>query len=162
MEVFMAEERISRDSSRYAYLLMGRAREYMLKAREQELAPHQITHRQAYVADILYNLGRKATLTELARNVDRGVNTLSYLMTRMERDGLVKGVREKPKSTLLKFELTEKGIAAYKKSEERASIHEIMSVLSEEERQQLILMMQKLISATEKYRTKENHDLASQ
>jgi DNA-binding MarR family transcriptional regulator len=130
-------------------MLIGRARDFMLKAREQELAPYQITHRQAYVADILYNLGRKATLTELASYVDRGVNTLSYLMTRMERDGLVRRVREKPKSTLLKFELTERGEIAYKNSEKRESIKKIMSVLSEEEQQQLIILMQKLIKSAQ-------------
>jgi DNA-binding MarR family transcriptional regulator len=148
----MDDERLSQDSSRYAWLLIGRAREFMVKAREQELVPYQISHRQAYVADIIYNLGHKATLTELAKHVDRGVNTLSYLMTRMERDGLIKKVREKPKSTLLKLELTRKGVLAYKNSEKRESIHKIMSVLSEKERQQLISMMQKLMDATEKYR----------
>jgi DNA-binding MarR family transcriptional regulator len=147
----MGDEKISSDSSRYTWLLLGRAREFMVKAREQELAPYHISHRQAYVADILYNLDHKATLSELAKHVDRGVNTLSYLMARMERDGLVKKVREKPKSTLLKFELTKKGIIAFKNSDKRESIYKIMSVLSEEEQQQLIVMMRKLMIATKKY-----------
>jgi DNA-binding MarR family transcriptional regulator len=60
-------------------------------------------------------------------------------------------VREKPKSTLLRFQLTEKGIDIYKKSNEMKSDKTIMSVLTEAERQQLISIMKKVIRAAEKY-----------
>jgi DNA-binding MarR family transcriptional regulator len=69
----------------------------------------------------------------------------------MERDGLLEKVREKPKSTLLRFQLTEKGIDIYKKSNEMKSDKTIMSVLTEAERQQLISIMKKVIRAAEKY-----------
>jgi len=144
------EKIIAPDSRSYAWSLINRARHFMTKARLSELAPYEISDRQAIVMDILYNLGRKLTLTELAKYLDREVNTLSYQMIRMEKGGLVKKIRERPKSTLLKFELTKKGELAYKKSLKRESINKIMSVFSEEERQQLILMMQKLINAAEK------------
>ena len=145
------DERITRDISRYSWLLIGRARHLMLEARQKELAPYNISPRQAYVVDILYNLGRKATLAELAKHVDREVNTLSQQMTRMESDGLVTKTQETPKSRLLKFELTEKGVTAYENSLKRQSIKKIMSVLSEEEKKTLIGMMQKVVAAAEHY-----------
>ncbi len=145
------EERISKDLKRYAWILIGKAREDMLKARQKELAPYEISPRQAYVCDILFHLGRKSTIAEVAKHVDREVNTLSQQLNRMEKDGLVKRYQEKAKSTLLTFELTEKGLAAYQNSLKRAAIKKIMSVLSEQELRQLIATMEQIISAAEKY-----------
>jgi len=73
-------------------------------------------------------------------------------MTRMEKDGLAKKVREKPKSALLKFELTDKGLNLYKAVNKMKSEKAIMSILSEEECQEFISMLKKLISKTEKYK----------
>jgi DNA-binding MarR family transcriptional regulator len=70
----------------------------------------------------------------------------------MEKDGLVKKTREVPKSALLKFELTTKGSNLEKRCNIKASDKTIMSVLSEEERQQLISMMNKLRNKAIKYK----------
>ena len=100
---------------------------------------------------ILRDLGRKSTLNELANYTERGVNTLSEQMTKMENYGLVSKTRETPKSTLLSFGLTKKGLEVCNYSCEMRTDEEIMSVLSEEERKQLISMLEKLISKAEKY-----------
>jgi DNA-binding MarR family transcriptional regulator len=68
----------------------------------------------------------------------------------MERDGLVTKLRENPRSVLLKYELTKKGIDAYKISSKLKSEKAIFSVLSEEERQQLISILEKVITRSEK------------
>jgi DNA-binding MarR family transcriptional regulator len=124
----------------------------MLNARQKELAPYHISPRQAYILFILTNLGHKATLTELAGYCDRGLNTLSIQMSKMEKDGLVKKAREVPKSTLLSFELTEKGMEVFKKSNEQKADRAIMAILTEEERQQLIGMLQKIIESSNNYK----------
>jgi DNA-binding MarR family transcriptional regulator len=69
----------------------------------------------------------------------------------MERDGLVTKTRENRKSVLKKFDLTEKGVIAHENCAKKNSIKKIMSVLSEEELQQLILLMKRLSSEAEKY-----------
>jgi DNA-binding MarR family transcriptional regulator len=102
-----------KNSSIYARLLLGRARHLMLKARQKELMPYSISPRQANVLFIIHNLGHKATLSELAEHTDRGNNTLSAQMTRMVRDGIVRRVRETPKSNMVSFELTDKGNEIY-------------------------------------------------
>ena len=145
------DEITAKDSSLYARLLLGRARHLMVKARQKELTPYHISPRQANVLFILYNLGHKATLSELAKHTDRENNTLSIQMTRMERDGIVKKVRETPKSTLISFELTEKGIDTYNFVKISKTIKDIMSVLSEEERQMLIAILKKIIKKAGKY-----------
>ena len=102
---------------------------------------------------ILYHIGHKATLAELSRYTDRGISALSIQLARMEKDGLVKKSRENPKSALLKFELTEKGLNIYHQTNEMKAYEAVMSVLSMEERQQLISSLQKIINESEKYRT---------
>ena len=146
------EEYLSRNSSVYSRHLIGKTRHLMFWARQKELAPYNIQTRQAYILFILYHLNHKATLAELSKYTDRKIGTLSIQMTRMERDGLVTKSRETPKSALLKYELTEKGREAYKISNKMKSEKEIMSVLSEEERQQLISILSKLVDKAEKYK----------
>jgi DNA-binding MarR family transcriptional regulator len=123
----------------------------MNRARQKELSPFDISPRQATVLFILNSLGRKSTLTELSKHCDRQINTLSQQITRMEKNGLVRKVRETPKSALISFELTKKGTEIYNKSSETSSVEQIMAVLSEKERQQLISLLKKIATAAEKY-----------
>jgi DNA-binding MarR family transcriptional regulator len=123
----------------------------MNRARQKELLPYHISPRQATILFILSNLGHKATLVELSKNTDRQINTLSQQITRMEKNGLVRKVRETPKSALISFELTEKGRNTWKNSTKASSVETIMSVLTEEERRQLIALLGKLVTSAEKY-----------
>ena len=155
------EDVLAKNSSVYSRHLIGKTRHLMFWARQRELTPYHILPRQAYILFLLYNLGHKATLAELSRHSVRSINTLSIQMTRMERDGLVKKLRDNPKSVLLKYELTEKGINAYKLSNKMTSEKEIMSVLSEEERQQLISILKKVIGEAEDYKKRTRRTVQS-
>jgi DNA-binding MarR family transcriptional regulator len=146
----MEEERISQDSHMYARLLIGKVRHFMLKARQKELAPLHVTPEQAFILFILYNLGHKGTLGELAKHSGRAINTISKQLIIMEEDGLIKKVREIRKSNIVMVELTEKGIDIFKKSNVLMTDKRILSVLTEEERQLLILTMKKILSQEEK------------
>ena len=136
----------SSDSILYSRLLLGKARHLLVRARQKELAPFHISPRQATVLTVIDDLGDKANLTELAEHTDRNINTLSIQITRMENDGLVKKVREEPKSNKLRFELTEKGLEACQEVKKINSLTEIMSALTEKERQQLISLLEKIIN----------------
>ena len=142
---------IPRDSSDYLRYLIGRARLAMFRVRQKELAPHRISPEQANVLFILYNHDHGLTLAELAWQIDRKINTLSIQLTRMEKDKLVKKIRTTPKSNRLKFELTKKGVVTYKTIEKIGSVKEIMSVITEEERLQIISTLEKIINQAEKY-----------
>ena len=62
----------------------------------------------------------------------------------MEKQGLVKKVKDLDRKNLVRITLTEEGHQAYRESIKRESIHRIMSSLSEEERQQLKSSLLKL------------------
>ena len=136
----------SKNSIIYSRLLIGKARHLLVAARQKELDLYHISLRQASVLTFIHNLGDKADLAELAKLTDRNTNTLSIYMTRMENYGLVKKIRDSPKSTKLRFELTEKGLNIYKDIKKIKSTRLIMSALSDEERQQLISLLEKIIS----------------
>jgi DNA-binding MarR family transcriptional regulator len=132
-------------------LLLGRARYLLVKARQKELAPYHVTPQQANALTIIEELGDKANFSELAKRTERKLNTLSIQMTRMENDGLIKKVRETPKSNQLAFELTEKGKNICREAKKIKSIKTIMSALTEEEHQQLRVLLGKIITKAEKY-----------
>jgi DNA-binding MarR family transcriptional regulator len=144
-------EIIPQDSTLHVRYLIGKARHTLFSVRRKELAPFGVSPRQANILTILDKLGRKTTLVEMARYTDREINTLSMQMMRMEKDGLVRKTRETPKSTLLSFEMTEKGQKVCKDIYEIVSDKVIISVLSEAERQQMISMLRRIIDAAEKY-----------
>jgi len=64
----------------------------------------------------------------------------------MEKEGLIRKVKDLDRKNLIRVVVTEKGQRAYEQSTKREVIHRIMSSLSEEERQQLSSCLQKLRS----------------
>ena len=141
----------SKDSILYSRLLIGKTRHLLVTARQKELDLYHISPRQASVLTFIHNLGDKANLVELAKLTDKNTNTLSIYMTRMENYGLVKKIRDSPKSTKLRFELTEKGLNIFKDIKKIKSIKMIMSALSDEERQQLISLLEKIVNRAQQY-----------
>jgi DNA-binding MarR family transcriptional regulator len=147
-------ETIIKDNAVYARYLLSKARYFMTKVRKKELAPYQISTREVYIIDLIVSLDHKPTLAELAKHANRGIGTISVQLTKMEHDGFIKRVRDNSKSTLLKFELTEKGLDIYNTCKKLKSLKTIMSVLSEEELGQFISMLEKITKKAEKMSNK--------
>jgi len=62
----------------------------------------------------------------------------------MENDGLIRRYRDMHKKNTVRVAMTQKGRWAYERSLERKTFHEIMSVLSEEEKEQRRTVVVKL------------------
>ena len=146
------DEITAKDSKLYSRILISRVRDLMLDIRQDELAPYDISPRQAYILEILFKLGHKATLTQLAKYNEREANTISVQMTKMEKEGLVRKVRKSSKSTLLIYELTQKGLDTYQQTKKQTSEKAIMSALSESERQEFMALLNKILAKANKYR----------
>jgi DNA-binding MarR family transcriptional regulator len=63
----------------------------------------------------------------------------------MEKDGLITRIQNSPKSTLLRLELTKKGLDVLKISRPSTSIDKIFSSLSKEEREQVELILKRIL-----------------
>ena len=122
-------------------LLVRRA---MYKAESKELFQYGLTHVEASVLFIIQAIGYKATPAEISRWILRESHSVSGLLDRMEKEGLVRKVKDLDRKNLIRVELTEKGCEAYNLTVGRSTIHQIMSALSQKERQQLEKCLQKL------------------
>jgi DNA-binding MarR family transcriptional regulator len=141
------------------WLLIGKINHSIMLIRQKELNKYEIPVRQTHVLRTIQALGPKATFSEIAREVDRKNHVISKQAINMEKDGLIIRVKDKPKSKLLRLELTQKGRDLARVSNQSKSIQEIFSSLSEEDRQQMKLLLTKLLTKVEKYSAKINKNI---
>ena len=126
------------------WILLGQARDMVFKARGKELSQYGVTVEQASILFVIRAIGGKATPTEISKWMLREPHTISVILTRMEKDGLVTKRKDLDKKRQIIVALTEKGRQACGQSARRESVREIMSCLSEEERDQLGSLLEKL------------------
>jgi DNA-binding MarR family transcriptional regulator len=131
------EKATSKASGYDFFLLMGQINHFTQLVRRRELNHYHIAPQQLYVLRIIQELGAKATIAEVAKRADRKINAVCRQSIGMEKDGLIKRIKDTPKSRLLKMELTEKGLGMLKISKESKTINELFSVFTEEELQQI-------------------------
>ena len=126
------------------WVLLRQTRDAIIKARARELQQYGISSIQAAVLFTIQAIGDSATPAEISRRLIREPHSVSELLSRMEREGLIKRVKDLPRKNQVRVLITDKGRQAYEQSTEREAIHRIMSVLSEEEHQQLRSCLEKL------------------
>ena len=123
----------------------------MLVHRQRELRKHHIPVRQLWVLVAITELGTSATLANVAKELEREPNVISLQTVLMEKDGLIKRIKNTPKSNLLKLELTEKGRDIINASRHSEAILKILGSLPKEERQQLDSILNKVLLKSQKY-----------
>ena len=127
-----------------SWVFMARTRDAILRSRVKELHKYNLTGRQSSVLIILEELDRKATPAEVSKWVFREPHSVSDLLKRMERDGLIKRIKDLARKNMIRVEITDKGREAVHNAKKIEPVHRIMAVLSKEEHQQLMVIMQKL------------------
>jgi len=110
----------------------------MKRVRDRELSRYGLTTRQAGILRHVYVLGERATPTAIARTTYREPTTVSAILTRMEKQGLVRRVKDRRKKNEVRICLTSKGEQARVDAARRESVKRIMSRLSPETRLQLL------------------------
>ena len=126
------------------WVLLHHTRDVMFKAREKELRKYGITCMQSAVMFIIKANDGKATPSTIAKWLLRAPHTVSGILTRMERESLVKKTANSNVKGQMNVSLTERGEEVYRQTLQRKSIQEIMSCLPEQERKQLSLSLEKL------------------
>jgi DNA-binding MarR family transcriptional regulator len=138
------------------WLLMGKIHHKRMLLRQKELKEYNIPTRQLYMLQLIRDLGLKTTISEIAKTVEREVESISRQLVSMEKDGLIKRTRVSPKSRLLKIELTEKGIKLAKISGKSKAMDKIISVLNTEEQQILYSLLNRMLIAINEYASENN------
>jgi len=138
------------------WLLMGKIHHKRILLRQRELNEYNIPTRQLYMLQAIRDLGSKTTISEIAKTVEREVESISRQMVSMEKDGLITRTRVSPKSRLLKIELTEKGSQLAKISGKSKAMDKIISVLNTEEQQKLYSLLYRMLIAINEYSSENN------
>jgi DNA-binding MarR family transcriptional regulator len=135
---------LSADQDYNLWVLMRQTRDAMTKARDKELEKIGISGISAAVLFTVPAIGPEATPAEVSRRLVREPHSVSGLLTRMEKQGLIKRVKDLPRRNMIRIVLTKKGEEAYKLSSKRLMMHEIFAELSDREKKNLWDLLQKL------------------
>jgi MarR family transcriptional regulator, organic hydroperoxide resistance regulator len=114
------------------------------RAREYELKKYNLTPEQAGALVCILSLGNNATQAELSRWLFRLPNSITILINRMEKMGLVKKRPDKKRKNIIRLSLTKKGYEAYLHSIEFKAFHPMITVLTAEKRQQLKTILEEV------------------
>jgi len=126
------------------WVQIHRVVDLIVRARERELRRYGIPIRQVATLFAVHAFGGDATLNRLAQFLDRRPHTVSSILTRMEKDGLVKKTSDQKRRNVIHVELTDKGQAAYRHTTRRESINAIMGELAPDEQGQLKQLLDRL------------------
>jgi DNA-binding MarR family transcriptional regulator len=135
------------------WLLLGKIHHKRMLVRQRELSPYNITTRELRLLSIIHELGSKATLSAIAGKVERAVTVICGQTMDMEKYGLIKRIKDNPRSRVLRMELTKKGVDSIKINQKAKAMEEIMSVLNAKEQHQLHSLLEKLLVKLNEYQS---------
>ncbi len=124
--------------------LLRRTSRVIGKAVERELMKYDISTDAAAVLFTVVRQGRDATPASIARELLLEPNSTSEQLTRMEKEGLVRKVKDPEKRSRVLVELTDKGCIAFYSSATFRSSRKVLSVLTPEERSVLWTLLARL------------------
>ena len=131
------------DTNNALWTLIGDVYHQLVLLRQKELTEYHIPFRQLQVLHTLEALDSKSTISELARILGRKPNVISRQIVRMEKDGLIKRIKNTPKSNQLSIEFAQKGLDILKitKNSKQNTIDTVFSFLSDEDRKKVELVL---------------------
>ena len=115
-------------------------------ARERELKRYNLSSVQMKVLLSLNYLDRPMTIRDLCRWVIRGHTAISLLTDKMAGKGLVEKYQDDENRNQTRVAITEKGQQTLYQLIPRKPIPDILSVLSDEECDQLIALLEKVMT----------------
>jgi MarR family transcriptional regulator, transcriptional regulator for hemolysin len=117
----------------------------VLRARDQELREDGIMFTQCAVLARIKLAGDKANPSEIARRMSREPHSISQIISRMEKSGLVHRVPDsRHNNKRIMIQITERGEQIYQTARQRESFNRIMSRLSPAKRRRLLQLLREV------------------
>ncbi len=138
------------DEDQDLWLLLTHTRYAIFRAREKELQRYGVSPEQVGLLFVVQALGNKATPAAISRHIIRQPHTVSALVDRMARRGLVKKVKDLDRKNLVRVVMTEKGKKTYELSTKRGPIHRILGTMNEAEKKEFRMQLEKLLAKARK------------
>ena len=118
------------------WVLIAQAKDALLAARQREYNRFDIKNERRAVLLAIQNNGGQATPSEIARYLFRKINSVSEMLQRMEKKGLIKKHKVPGKTTVV-VKSTNKGQQVFDQSLNNEVDRRVLSVLSKKDREQL-------------------------
>ncbi len=119
------------------WVLLQHTADALSRVRQKELRQYDTTNSRSAVLYSIQHIGNKATPAEVSRWLFREPHTISALLDRMEKEDLIKKVKDLERKNQIRIAMTPKGRRTYQAASKRESIRNLLSCLSEEQRGQL-------------------------
>ncbi len=129
---------------RELWALLSQASNAMSRVADSELSQVGISMMQDAVLVFVKNAKEPVIPAHISRWLFREPHTVSQLLMRMEKQGLVKRTKDLDRKNQVRITLTEKGEKAFQKQSEMRGIGKILSILSPEECNKLGASLRKL------------------
>lgn len=141
-----------------AWSLLQLTNDSTVKCAESAFAKVKLTPQQFAVLAAIKNIGDPVLPTDVAKWLDRNTNTITLIIDRMEKDGLVSRVRDLKDRRALRLLISPRGQKLYDQAVKpaRELPKAILSVLSAEELKTLIQTLEKIRQKTFEYRNIED------
>jgi MarR family transcriptional regulator, organic hydroperoxide resistance regulator len=120
------------------WILLSRVYRMIANLRRMELSKHEILPVQAYILLVISKLDNDTSPTELCQYVYQQKNSVSDILNRMEKQGLIQKTETSNEKARIHIKLTEKGEQVLKLSKEREYLHKVMSSLTPKQTLQLV------------------------
>lgn len=129
------------------YMLMrlfSQVRNAIFKLRRKELLRYGLTPRKAAILLLLFAEKENVNPYKIAKWMLLEHHSVSELIDRMEKDGLIEKKRNSDDRKTIGIQLTDKGVKAAEQAGKVESFRKVMAILSEEERTQFINVLKRL------------------
>ena len=113
-----------------------------VKVRERELLPQNLSATSAAILFLVDAMGKDVTPAKISRMLLREPHSISGILMRMEKGGLLKRTKNMERKNLIRVTLTAKGEQALKQSLKKEGVKHVLSKLNEEQRRQLKNILQ--------------------
>jgi DNA-binding MarR family transcriptional regulator len=125
------------------FVLVAQTRDAILRARQVEYEPYGVSNERRSLLWVIQSYGGQATPTEISRRFLRELQSITEMLKRMEKDGLVTSHSCSGRSRKV-VRLTDKGSETLKQSLHNETDERIFSILTPDERDQLAASLIKL------------------
>ena len=126
------------------WVMLEQAHAAVFAAREKELAQYKLSPMKTAALHIINSIGDETTPAQISRWILRKPHTISGLLDRMEKDGLITKTKNLPKKNLVRVTMTEKGKKALRQAYKRESLFRAISAIPAAERLKLYSQLEKI------------------
>lgn len=125
------------------WVMIAQTKDAILRARQRDYARFNISNERRAVLWNIQNNGGHATPVEISRQLFRELHSVTEMLKRMEKEGLIERIEGTGRSRF-EVKLTEKGLEIFNQSLHNETDQKIFSVLTKKERERLASCLWKL------------------